>query len=406
MQGHDERILILASTQKDSDSTFKLLQAHQFQAFVCQNLSDLLTNISAGAGALVLAKEVLIASNLVRLQEHLDQQESWSDLPIVILASAGDLSQGKTQTFQVLKALPNSTILERPVRVATLTSILESAIANRKRQYKVRDLVQELVEARKEAEQSKEESDRANRAKSEFLANMSHEIRTPLGVILGFTDLAIEELHAPAEERKGFMMAIHRNGQQLLALVNDILDLAKVESGRIQTEWLEVSILGLLNDIITGLTPSAARKNVEIALNVAPDFEPFGKTDPTRIRQIVMNILGNAIKFTKQGRITVTASSQRINDALSKVIITVKDTGIGISDEQQAKLFQPFSQADSSMTREFGGTGLGLVLSRQLARALGGDLQLITSVPHIGSTFEISFEVGTVPAHNQQFSGH
>jgi signal transduction histidine kinase len=333
---------------------------------------------------------------LEQLKSHLAGQPSWSDLPIVILASAGDLTQGKKQTVHVLKALPSATILERPVRVTTLTTILESAIANRRRQYEARDLVQELIKARQEAEFAKNESDRANRAKSEFLANMSHEIRTPLGVIIGFTELALSEPNTSPEEAKSYLSAIQRNGQLLLELVNDILDLAKVESGRIETEMVEISVLSAIKEVIANLTPNAVKKNVEIQLQVDPQFEVMGKTDPTRLRQIVMNVLGNAIKFTQKGRVTVVLSSERTSLQTSKIFIRVRDTGVGITEKQQVKLFQPFSQADSSTTRQFGGTGLGLVLSRQLARVLGGDLVLISSVPGVGSTFEISIEVGIV----------
>ncbi len=390
----DERILILTSTQKDSESTFKLLEANRFHPYICQGFADLLKSIAQGAGALLLAKEVLVHANLDLLKEQLQAQESWSDLPIVILASAGDLTQGKAETFHVLKALRNATILERPVRITTLTSMLESAISNRRRQYEVRNLLKDLIEARKEAEFSKNESDRANHAKSEFLANMSHEIRTPLGVIIGFTDLAINETDSTKEENQSYLSAIHRNGQLLLALVNDILDLAKVESGRIETEFIDVSILGTINDVVAALRPTATRKGVEIIFDAPADVPAFGKTDPTRLRQIVMNVLGNAIKFTKQGKILLQLHWQPTHEGFFQVFLTVKDTGLGISEQQQTKLFQPFSQADSSMTREYGGTGLGLVLSKQLARVLGGDLRLLESTPNVGSTFEISFEAG------------
>jgi signal transduction histidine kinase len=393
----DERILILASTQRDADSTFALLKANGLHSYRCTGYADLLKNISMGAGALLIAKEILVDSNLDQLRSHLANQPSWSDLPIVILASAGDLTQGKKQTVNVLKALPSATILERPVRIATLTTILETAVANRRRQYEVRDLVQKLIEARHEAEFAKNESDRANRAKSEFLANMSHEIRTPLGVILGFTELAMNEPDTSPEEKRSYLSAIHRNGQLLLALVNDILDLAKVEAGRIETEMVEVSIPSAIKEVIANLSPVAEKKNVEIHLQVAPDFDALGKTDPTRLRQIVMNVLGNAIKFTKKGRIDIQLSSQRTGTLTAKIFVRVRDTGMGISEQQQAKLFQPFSQADSSTTRQFGGTGLGLVLSRRLARALGGDLILISSIPEVGSTFEISIEVSVIP---------
>lgn len=389
----DERILILTSTQKDSQSTSKLLESTGLVPQICANFDDLIQSLAQGAGALLLAKEVLIASNLGSLSEALDQQESWSEIPVIILASGGDLVQGKAETLRVLKAFRNSTVLERPVRVATLISILESSIANRKRQYEVRDLVNELTKARKEAEIAKEESDRANRSKSEFLANMSHEIRTPLGVILGFSDLALEE-STTAEERKIYRSTIQRNGQMLLALINDVLDLAKVESGKIETEDIETSVESVLQEVVTGFRPVAADKNLQITLEVARPFPAKVLSDPTRIRQVFINVIGNAVKFTRQGRISLKLWATPLSNKRTQIYLETTDTGLGISELQQKKLFKPFTQADSSTTREFGGTGLGLVLSRQLAAALGGDFRLTKSLPGKGSTFEFSFEAG------------
>ncbi|MEZ0392883.1 MAG: response regulator [Pseudobdellovibrionaceae bacterium] len=395
MSNFDERILILTSTQKDSHSTSKLLTMTGLDPFICESFEHLLLNLAQGAGALLLAKEVLVDTNLGRLTQFLNHQDSWSELPVIILASAGDLVQGKAQTLQVLKTFRNITVLERPVRVATLTSILESSIANRKRQYEVRDLVKKLVEAQKVAEIAKEESDRANRTKSEFLANMSHEIRTPLGVILGFSDLALEET-TTEEERKIYRSMIQRNGQMLLALINDVLDLSKVEAGQIETEDVETSIVDILQDVVTGFKSVAAAKDVIISLDVANPFPAKVMSDPNRIRQVFMNVIGNAVKFTRQGQISLKLWSTPIDEARSKIFLETTDTGLGISEQQQKKLFKPFSQADSSTTREFGGTGLGLVLSRQLATAMRGDFRLVKSVPGQGSTFEFSLEVNQV----------
>ncbi len=287
------------------------------------------------------------------------------------------------------------TILERPVRIATLISILESAVANRNRQYKVGKLLEELELAKREAERAKEESDRASRAKSEFLANMSHEIRTPLGVVLGFTELAMEP-NIPEEQRKSYGMAMRRNGQLLLALVNDILDLAKVESGKIETEAVEMPLLNLINEVVSALTPTAQNKNVNLFLTTAKNLPNIVKSDPTRLKQVLMNVVGNAVKFTAHGCVSLDVYFEELENDRTKLIFDVADTGLGISESQLLKLFKPFSQADSSMTREFGGTGLGLILSRQLARAMGGELQLVRSTPEVGSLFRISIPVGRV----------
>jgi signal transduction histidine kinase/CheY-like chemotaxis protein len=392
----DERILILTSTQKDSESTRKLLQKWDLKPHVCSRFEDLIHQISQGAGALLIAKEILIGSNLEHLIDILAAQESWSDLPVIVLASAGDLTEGNAQAIQVLRNIRNTTVLERPVRIATLMSILESAIANRKRQYEVRNLFTDLVEARKEA-------DRANKTKSQFLANMSHEIRTPLGIILGFSEFALDD-SSSAEERRKYFEAIQKNGRILLELVNDILDLAKVEAGHISIENIDSSLLDILKDVTANFQAIASKKNVEIILKVPDQFADRVKTDPTRIRQIFTNVLGNAVKFTDQGSIVCEVSCSKQSDDKNKYSIKVIDTGLGIAPEQLEKIFQPFSQADSSMTRKFGGTGLGLVLSKKLAQVLGGDLTLIETTLGKGSTFEISFQAEKTNAINLSHS--
>ncbi|QLY26424.1 response regulator [Bdellovibrio sp. KM01] len=389
MAALEERILILASTARDSESTHKILTEANLCPCICRDFDDLLEKINEGAGALLLAKEVLIPQNQERIKSSLSIQPSWSDLPIIILASAGDLTQGKKETLEVLKSLRNATVLERPIRVATLVNVLESSIANRRRQYEVRDLVRLLVVARQEAETAKAESDQANKAKSEFLANMSHEIRTPLGIIIGFSSLAEDE-NASAEERQTYLNTIQRNGNLLLDLVNDILDLAKVEAGHMAIEEVDTSITDILNDIVLGLKPKAAEKNIQLITKIPDNFPANLKTDPTRVRQIFLNVIGNAVKFTKYGSVTAELSFKITNSNHIEVNLLVTDTGLGITDEQRLKLFKPFTQADGSTTREYGGTGLGLVLSRNLANALGGSLELVESQQNVGSTFKIT----------------
>ena len=381
----DNKILILASTRKDSEATQKLLSGARLNPFVCESFDHLFRETKDGCGVLLLAKEVLISPNLERLSQEIRAQESWSDLPIIILASTGDITQGKVQTAQMLKALRNTTILERPVRVATLVSVLESALVDRNRQYEVRNLLHAL-------EKAKEESDRANKAKSEFLANMSHEIRTPLGAVIGFSELALAS-DATDEEKLFYTNVIRRNGQQLLALINDVLDLSKVEAGKIALEEVDVSIEVIFEEVMSVLRPLAEKKQVSLNIEYLNEIPPLVQTDPTRLKQIVTNVLGNAVKFTQKGNIDLKIAMQAVGSESWVMTAEITDSGLGMSTEQQSKLFQPFMQADSSTTRAYGGTGLGLMLSRQLARALGGDLQLVKSEPDKGSKFLISVKV-------------
>jgi hypothetical protein len=233
----------------------------------------------------------------------------------------------------------------------------------------------------------------ANSAKSEFLANMSHEIRTPLGAVLGFTEL-LKDPSMSQEERAKYAEIIDRNGKQLSHLINDILDLSKVEAGKLEIEHTAVSLPSLIAETTSMLRALAMEKNINLRVKPWSNIPARVCTDPTRLNQILINVIGNAIKFTQQGEVSVAIETKRVlENGQSLIGIRVQDTGIGITSEQQAKLFHAFSQADSSMTRKFGGTGLGLILSKRLSEALGGDLTLVESRPEEGTVFEITILV-------------
>lgn len=255
------------------------------------------------------------------------------------------------------------------------------------------------IEARKQAEQALEiarnEAEAANRAKSEFLANMSHEIRTPMTAILGYADLLREDPDASTDVggRSEILNTIQRNGEHLLTVINDILDLSKIEAGRMSIEWRPASPVQILEEVCGTMRHRAVDKGLSLNVEVGRIPE-FILTDATRLRQILINLIGNAIKFTREG--TVTVLMDHIDSPRSpRLRIRVIDTGIGIAPDRLGQLFTPFGQADSSMARRFGGTGLGLVISRRLAQALGGDMT-VHSTPGLGSTF--TAEVGAFAA--------
>ncbi|MBX7230773.1 MAG: response regulator [Bdellovibrionales bacterium] len=234
----------------------------------------------------------------------------------------------------------------------------------------------------------------ANRTKSAFLANISHEIRTPLGAILGFAEILLSRPNE-ATDRNVFLATIIRNAEQLLRIVDEILDLAKVESDHIHLEMIPFSIKKLIDDVHTLLSVKAREKKLQLLTEFISEIPNQIISDPTRVRQILINIIGNAIKFTARGFVRVQISLADLSNQTRQLTIVVQDSGIGISSDQRKNLFFPFSQADSSTTRRFGGTGLGLFLSRKLARLLGGDIILKESELNVGSTFIASLKVTT-----------
>ncbi|ASV73361.1 Sensory transduction histidine kinase [Thermogutta terrifontis] len=243
-----------------------------------------------------------------------------------------------------------------------------------------------------------EKAEVATQAKSEFLANMSHEIRTPMTAILGYAEMLLEELTQEGckSEHRAALQTIQRNGNYLLQLINDVLDLSKIEAGKMRLEMQPFPLRETLDEIIALMRIRAEEKKLPLRLEVLTPLPDLIISDPVRIRQILINLIGNAIKFTEQGevRVRVSCMPQEEPDH-ARLRLDVIDTGIGIPPELMARLFQPFTQGDSSTSRKYGGTGLGLSISKRLAEMLGGEIT-VTSTPGKGSTFTVTILVQTV----------
>jgi signal transduction histidine kinase len=254
-------------------------------------------------------------------------------------------------------------------------------------------LEQRVAERTRELNAARIDAERTSRAKSEFLANMSHEIRTPLTAVMGYTELLLDDEASLPGEAGRLLEIVHRNGGHLLEIINDILDISKIEAGRLEVERIPMRLIELLSELVSLMRGRAEASGLELSLSFLTPMPSVCVGDPTRVRQSVVNLLSNAIKFTREGSVRMEV---RYDADRHIAIIDVIDTGIGIDSERREKLFRPFEQADSSVTRRFGGTGLGLAITQRIAGLLGGDCSA-QSTPGRGSRFRFSFAAPIAP---------
>ncbi|MGE3107814.1 MAG: sensor histidine kinase [Phycisphaerales bacterium] len=259
----------------------------------------------------------------------------------------------------------------------------------------LKDHEEELMATVKQLEVAREHAEDASKAKSSFLANMSHEIRTPMNAVIGFADM-LEDPELSEKQRARCIQTIKRNGAHLIAIISDILDISKIESGRLLVERIDVDPAQLMDDALAIVSMNAKNKGLELTARIDGELPKCAKTDPTRLRQILVNLLGNAVKFTHAGSVGLVARWEATGPKHSRIVFDVIDTGIGMTPEQAARLFKPFSQADSTTTRKYGGTGLGLVICKRLAELLGGDCTLRSEAGK-GSTFTVTIDAGVEP---------
>ena len=324
-------------------------------------------------------------TSVIRQREQLQRDRAaLLNVRAELEAANESLSDSLTQAANNAEKL-QAEIQERMRSEAELRRQTNEFIAAKIREAEQRNRLEQLV---RELTVARQQAEAAARAKSEFLANMSHEIRTPMTAILGYIDL-LQDPGIPAEQRQQASLAIHRSGEHLMDIINDILDISKIEAGKLTVAMSRVSVREIVSEVVDMMRGRADAARLSLAVHIDPVSPERLETDPIRLRQILVNLLGNAIKFTERGTIDVSVRwVPALGCAAGKLLIAVKDTGIGMSAETLKVLFLPFVQGDSRMTRQYGGTGLGLAISKHLASMLGGSL-MASSEAGQGSTFTL-----------------
>jgi PAS domain S-box-containing protein len=333
--------------------------------------------------------------DVIRYQAERGDFGSIDDIEKVVQARAALMRAPGGSRYE--RRTPSGRFIEfthKPLADGSILGVFRDITELKRRESDQAEARAEAEMALAEAERDRAEAEAANQAKSTFLATMSHEIRTPMNGVLGMMEVLDRQGLNAGQQRT--VATMRDSAQALLRIIDDVLDFSKIEAGRLELEAAPFSLSGLIDGVLSTFQSQANTKGLMLAGSVEPGSDDTLIGDATRVRQILFNLLGNALKFTERGRITVNARTAPLGGGRSRVTLAVEDTGIGIDDEQRRRLFQPFAQADSSTTRRFGGTGLGLSIVRRLAHLMDGDIAA-ESQPGRGSTFYVRLVFEAAP---------
>jgi signal transduction histidine kinase/ActR/RegA family two-component response regulator len=374
----ESRVLVFAPVGRDGALTREFLGRAAIPSTVCASLDGVCAELSREAGAIILTEEALEASSFPLLTAAINRQPAWSDVPVILFAGGPERS-ASFRTLGVIESLRNVTVIERPIRVGAVISVVRAALRARVRQYQMRDTLIALRAARVEAEA-------ASRLKDEFLATLSHELRTPLNAILGWTTMLRHGQVEPARVAT-VLEVVERNARAQAQLIEDVLDMARIITGKLRVELRPVAVGPIVEAAIEAARPGALAKGVTLRASIRD--VPSIRGDGGRLQQVLWNLLSNAVKFTPPGGEVAVSLSLRSSD----VVITVSDTGAGFAPEFVPFIFDRFRQADQTTTRGHGGLGLGLSIVKHLVELHGGTVRAESGGLGKGASFSVAVPV-------------